>query len=231
MAVFTEVGGKLLEQFTLWIDAEYGLLSLSAAHQKGQDQAAGLPAARCADAEKIVVFAGYHAMSHIGGVFVRVLRPLLDLAQQHPGDALYGTDLQKGFHLPLGEKAGGSVRPVRTNIKAPWVSRILISRKPKVPTLGHKTEHQRKERGGFQSEAGEYRQPVADRIEYPDGGHVLPCIMKDRVNTKAHGVQEHPVKIPAHQPDGDVEGQLFLVPLEPYAPAGFNGILQLFQQL
>ena len=55
--------------------------------------------------------------------------------------------------------------------------------------------------------------------------------MKDRVNTKAHGVQEHPIKIPAHQPDGNVKGQLLLMPLEPYAPAGFNGILQLFQQL
>ena len=30
---------------------------------------------------------------------------------------------------------------------------------------------------------------------------------------------------------GNVEGQHFLMPLEPYAPAGFNGILQLFQQL
>ena len=84
MAVFTEVGGKLLEQFAFWINAEYGLLSLSAAHQKGQDQAAGLPTARRTDAEKVVVFAGYHAMSHIGGVFVRVFRPFLDLTQQHP---------------------------------------------------------------------------------------------------------------------------------------------------
>ena len=55
--------------------------------------------------------------------------------------------------------------------------------------------------------------------------------MKDSVNTEAHGVQEHPIKIPTHQSDGNVEGQLFLMPLEPYAPAGFNGILQLFQQL
>ena len=231
MTVFTEVGGKLLEQFTLWIDTEYGLLSLGAAHQKRQDQATGLPAARCADAEKIVVLAGYHAMSHIGGVFVRVLWPLLDLAQQHPGDALYGTDLQKGFHLPLGEKAGGAVRPVRKNIKAPWVSRILVAREPKVPTLGHKAEHQHEERGGFQPEAGEYRQPVAYRIEYPDGGHILPRVMKDRVNAETHGVQEHSVKVPAHQSDGNVERQFLFMPLEPYAPAGFNGILQLFQQL
>ena len=231
MAVFPEVEGKLLEQLALWIDTEYRLLSLGAAHQKRQDQTAGLPAARCADAEKIVVFAGYHTVRHIGGVFVRVFRPFLDLAQQHPRDALYGTDLQKGFHLPLGEKAGGAVRPVRENIEAPWVSRILIAGKPKVPTLGHKAEHQHEERSGFQPKAGEYRQPVANRIEYPDGGHVLPCIMKDRVNAETHGVQEHPVKIPAHQSGGDVEGQLFLMPLEPYAPAGFNGILQLFQQL
>ena len=120
---------------------------------------------------------------------------------------------------------------VRKNIEAPWVSRILVAGEPKVPTLGHKTEHQHEERGGLQSEAGEYCQPVADRIEYPDGGHILPCIMKDRVNTKAHGVQEHPVKIPAHQPDGNVKGQFLFVPLEPYTPAGFNGILQPFQQL
>ena len=231
MAVFTEVGGKLLEQFTLWIDAEYGLLSLSAAHQKGQDQATGLPTARRADAEKVVVLAGYHAMSHIGGVFVRVLRPFLDLTQQHSGDAAYGADLQKGFHLPFGEEAGGAMRPVRENIEASWVSRILIAGKPKVAAFGHKAEHQRKERGGFQSEAREYRQPVADRIEYPDGGHILPCVMKDSVNAEAHGVQEHPVKIPTHQPDRDVEGQFLFVPLEPYTPAGFNGILQLFQQL
>ena len=37
MAVFTEVEGKLLEQFTLWINAEYGFLPLGAAHQERQD--------------------------------------------------------------------------------------------------------------------------------------------------------------------------------------------------
>ena len=231
VAVFPEVGRKLLEQFTLRIDTEYGLLPLGAAHQKRQDQAAGLPTARRTDAEKIVVLAGYHAVCHIGGVFVRVFRSFLDLAQQHPGDTAYGTDFQKGFHLPFGEEAGGAMRPVRENIEAPWVSRILIAGEPEIPALGHKAEHQHEERGGLQPKAGEYRQPVADRIKYPDGGHILPRVMKDRVNTKAHGVQEHPVKIPAHQSDGDVEGQLFLMPLEPYAPAGFNGLLQLFQQL
>ena len=123
------------------------------------------------------------------------------------------------------------MRPVRKNIKAPWVSRILIAGKPEVAALGHKTEHQHEERGALQPEAGEYRQPVADRIEYPDGGHILPCIMKDGVNAETHGVQEHSIKIPAHQSDGDVEGQLLFMPLEPYAPAGFNGILQPFQQL
>lgn len=123
------------------------------------------------------------------------------------------------------------MRPVRENIEAPWVPCILIAGKPKVAAFGHKAEHQHEERGSFQPEAGEYRQPVADRIEYPDGGHVLPRVMKDRVNTKAHGVQEHPIKIPAHQPDGNVERQFLFMPLEPYAPAGFNGILQLFQQL
>lgn len=117
------------------------------------------------------------------------------------------------------------------DIKAPWISCILIAGKPKVAAFGHKAEHQHEERSGFQPKAGEYRQPVADRIEYPDGGHILPRVMKDSVNAETHGVQEHPVKIPAHQSDGNVEGQLFLVPLEPYAPAGFNGILQLFQQL
>ena len=231
VAVFTEVGRKLLEQLALRINTKYGLLPLGAAHQERQNQAAGLPTARRTDAEKIVVLTGYHAVSHIGGVFVRVFRPFLDLTQQHSGDTAYGADLQKGFHLPLGEKAGGAVCPVRKNIEAPRVPCVLIAGKPEISTLGHKAEHQHKERGGLQSEAGEYRQPVADRIEYPDGGHILPCIMKDRVNAKAHGVQEHPIKIPAHQPDGDIEGQLFLMPLEPYAPAGFNGILQLFQQL
>ena len=228
VAVFPEVRGKLLEQLALRIDAEYGLLPLGAAHQKRQDQAAGLPTARCADAEKVVVLAGYHAVCHIGGIFVGVFRPFLDLTQQHSGDTAYGADLQKSFHLPLGEKAGGAVCSVRKNIEASWVSRILIAGEPEISTLGHKAEHQRKERSGLQPEAGEYRQPVADRIKYPDGGHVLPRIMKDSVNSEAHGVQEHPVKIPAHQPDRDVEGQFLFVPLEPYTPAGFNGILQLF---
>ena len=142
---------------------------------------------------------------------------------------MYGTDLQKGFHLPLGEKAGGTVCPVRKNIKAPWVSRILIAGKPEISTLCHKAEHQHEECGSLQPEPGEYCQPVADRIEYPDGGHILSGVVEYGVDAQAHGVQKHPVKIPAHQSDGNVEGQLFLVPLEPYAPTGFNGILQLFQ--
>ena len=147
VTVVLEVGGHFFPKLGLRVRDKNGLPPLSTAQHKGDDKAPGLAAARGADAQQIVVVPGYHPVSDVGGVLVRVIRALFPLAQHHTFDLRGGAQLQKLPQLLFRQETGGAVGGIREDIKAPGVVNEFVPGEPYVPLFRDKADQQEDHNG------------------------------------------------------------------------------------
>ena len=82
-AVLSKIRGEPFKQLALRIRNERGLAAFGTAHEERDDKASGLAAARCADAEQIVVVPGDHPVRSVERVSIRIVRMLFDFAEDH----------------------------------------------------------------------------------------------------------------------------------------------------
>ena len=118
---------------------------------------------------------------------------------------------------------------VREDIEAPGVVDELIAGEPYIPLFRDEADQQEDHKGGAQSEWRKQNKPVQERIEHPDACYLLASGVEGGGSAQADGVEEHPVKIPAQQSKGDVDGKFSLVAVDPGAAFFGQLVLQLFQ--
>ena len=83
-AMLPEIRRKTFKKFALGIRNERGLAALGAAHEERDDEPAGLAAARCADAEQVIIVSGDHPVRRVERISIRIIRMLFDFAEDHP---------------------------------------------------------------------------------------------------------------------------------------------------
>ena len=168
---------------------------------------------------------------HILGIFVVIVRVVLQLAQE---DALHfcgGAQVHHLLHLPAVHPAGGAVGGVREDVKAPGVPLELVAGKPVVALLGDKADHQDTEEGDSQAGGTENRQEILYRISDPDGFDLRGVRrMKGGGDAKLDGIDEHSIEIPAHEKEGDIRLDPFTLPGHPAAKMTVEPVLQLFDE-
>ena len=118
---------------------------------------------------------------------------------------------------------------IRKNIEAPGVADVFVTREPDISFFGDKADQQDDHGGDAQSKGGEQHKPVTEGVGYPDGSDRLIRWSKRGLRPQLDGVEEHSIKIPAHQAKGDVNGKFSFVTVDP-RPALFGQlVLQLLQ--
>jgi len=167
-AVLPKIRGKTFKQFSLGIRDERGLAALGAAHEERNDEPAGLAAARCADAEQIVVVSGNHPVRCIERVSIRIIRMLFDFAEDHALRFARRRQLQKIAHFFLRQETGRAMCAVRKNVKPARVMRIFVAGEPDVAFFRDEADNQHNYQRRHNSEAGKYRTPVFEGVQHPD---------------------------------------------------------------
>ena len=137
---FLKVRGHLFEKLPLRVGHENRFPPLRAAEKEGDDKPSRLSAAGSPDAEQPVVVSGFHAVSDVQRVFVRIVRVALMLSHQHIPHFLYRAHNQEFPHLFLREEAGGAVGPIGQDIEAPLILLVFVSGEPDIPFFGDKTD-------------------------------------------------------------------------------------------
>ena len=204
--------------------------SLGAAHEEWYDEAPGLVRARGADAQYVIVLTGLHAVGHIGGVFIRVIRVCLDAAQQHTGDFLSASKFQVLGKLLFGAETGCAMGTVWKDIKAAGISSELVAGEPAVPLFCDEADQQQDDRRHAKTEGRKDHEKIFERIENPYTLDHFTGGIEYRLLSKLQGIEKHPIEIPSKKPQHNVEWEARLVAFIPAPPFICHAVLQFFQQ-
>ena len=230
-AVLPKIRGEPFKQLALRIRNERGLAALGAAHEERDDEPAGLAAARCADAEQIVVVPGNHPVRGIERVSIRIIRMLFDFAEDHALRPARRRQLQKLAHLFLRQKSGCAMRTVRENVKAAWVMRVFVAREPYITFFRNETDNQHDHQRRYDSKACEYCTPVLERVQHPDAFDLILTSVEGRCNSEPQGIEKHPIKIPADDHGWHARRQFGFISFVPAFESCVYFVLQLFKEL
>ena len=205
--------------------------ALGTAHEERNDKASRLIRAGGADAEDVVVLAGLHAVSDIGGILLRIVGTLLDASKEHPCDLLGASQFQVLGKLLFCCKAGGTVSTIRKNIKAARVSCEVIARKPAVTFLGDQAYQQKDHGSNTKAKGRKYDKEVSERVQHPDTLHLLTGSVEYGLSAQLQRVEQHPIKIPPQGSEYGIERNTSFIAFVPASPFICDAVLQLFQEL
>ena len=225
-----EIWRKAFKKLALGIRNERGLTALCAAHEERDDKASGLAAARCADAEQIVVVPGNHPMRRIERVSIRIVRMLFDFAEDHALRPARRRQLQKLAHFFLRQETGRAMCAVRKNVKPARVVRVFVTGEPDVTLFRDEADDEYNHQCRHDSEAGEHCTPVFEGVQHPDALDFFARLMKGRCNSKPQRIEKHSIKIPADKDGWYAHRQLGFVSGKPAFESRIQFVLQLFKE-
>ena len=229
--MLSKIRGEPFKQLALRIRNERGLAALGAAHEERDDEPAGLAAARCADAEQIVVVSGNHPMRGIERVSIRIIRMLFDFAEDHALRLACGREFQKLAHFFLGQETGRAMRTVRENVKSARVVRVFVTGEPDVSLFRNEADNQHDHQRRYDPKASEHCAPVFERVQHPNTFDLILAGVKGRCNSEPQRIEKHPIKIPADDHGWHAHRQLGFVSGKPAFESCFRFVLQLFKEL
>ena len=103
---------------------------------------------------------------------------LFDFSEDHALRLARRRQLQKFSHFFLRQEAGCAMRTVRKNVKPARIVRVFVAGKPDIALLRNEADDQHDHQRRHNSEAGEYRTPVFERVQYPDALDFFARLMK-----------------------------------------------------
>ena len=236
IALFPEKRGHTLVDLSLRINTNQALLGaplVSALEDKGLHEAAGLARTGGAIYHDVLRQAVIGAQSHILSVLVIIVRIILQLAEKCSGQLFNRTRQEDFLLLLLGHKARGPMRTIGKDVKTALVPDKLVAGKPDVALFGDEAKKNEADCRDSQPRGSKDGQQIAEWVDDPNGAHRLAGRVEGGFDPKVDGVDEHSVKVPAKQPQGDIKLPLSLASvkktLQLLPPSPRNAILQASQ--
>ena len=100
------------------------------------------------------------------------------------------------------------------DVKAPLVPDELVAGEPDVALFRDEAHQQRPHQRHRDTRGGKDSDEISEGIYHPDGAHRLTGLIEGGLGTQPDGVDEHPIKVPGGQADGDIELPFALVPIQ-----------------
>ena len=226
-----EIWGKTFKQFSLCVRDKRGLAAFGTAHEERDDKASGFAAARCADAEQVIIVPSDHPVRCVERVSVWVIRMLFDFSEDHALRLARGREFQKFAHFLLRQETGRAMRTVRENVKPTRVVRVFVAGEPDVALFRDEADNQHNYQRRYDPKASEHCTPVFERVQHPDAFYFFFARVKGRSDSKPQGIEKHPIKIPADNDGWYAHGQFSFVSGKPAFEFCFRFVLQLFKEL